>query len=48
MATAKKKQEELGDGDDDCSENMDSDSESLDMGESGGRKKYRMNDDMRH
>ncbi|XP_059621101.1 homeotic protein empty spiracles [Phlebotomus argentipes] len=46
MATAKRKQEELGDGDGDCSEPIDSDSESLDLGESG-RKRCRMDDDMR-
>ncbi|XP_055607412.1 homeobox protein abdominal-A [Uranotaenia lowii] len=49
MATAKRKQEELGDGDGDCSEPMDSDSESLDMVDTGSnRKRCRMEDDMRH
>lgn len=51
MATAKRKQEELGDGDgdgdDDCSEAIDSGAEDLDMSESP-RKRYRMDDDMRH
>lgn len=47
MATAKRKQEELGDGDGDCSETIDSDSESLDMADSP-RKRCRMDDDMRH
>lgn len=47
MATAKRKQEELGDGDGDCSETIDSDAESLDLGDSGSRKRCRMNDDMR-
>ncbi|GAB0087969.1 uncharacterized protein DMENIID0001_023400 [Sergentomyia squamirostris] len=46
MATAKRKQEELGDGDGDCSEPIDSDSESLDLGDSG-RKRCRMDDDLR-
>uniref|UniRef100_A0A182XX06 Uncharacterized protein n=1 Tax=Anopheles stephensi TaxID=30069 RepID=A0A182XX06_ANOST len=50
MATAKRKQEELGDGDGDCSEPMDSDSESLDLVDTGSnqRKRCRMEDDMRH
>lgn len=47
MATAKRKQEELGDGDGDCSETIDSDAESLDMSDSP-RKRCRMDDDMRH
>lgn len=48
MATAKRKQEELGDGDGDCSETIDSDAESIDLqGESGSRKRCRMDDDMR-
>lgn len=49
MATAKRKQEELGDGDPDgdCSETVDSDAESLDMSDSP-RKRYRMDDDPRH
>jgi len=35
MATAKRKQDDMGgDNDGDCSETMDSDNESLDMGES--------------
>lgn len=46
MATAKRKQEELGDGDEECSEALDSDSESLDLGEPG-RKRSRLEDDMR-
>uniref|UniRef100_A0A182JK95 Uncharacterized protein n=1 Tax=Anopheles atroparvus TaxID=41427 RepID=A0A182JK95_ANOAO len=50
MATAKRKQEELGDGDGDCSEPMDSDTESLDLVDTGSsqRKRCRMEDDMRH
>ncbi|XP_058448798.1 homeobox protein 10 [Malaya genurostris] len=50
MATAKRKQEELGDGDGDCSEPMDSDSESLDLVDTGNssRKRCRMEDDLRH
>lgn len=48
MATAKRKQEELGDGDaGDCSEAMDSDAESIDLGHSDQRKRCRMNDEMR-
>lgn len=49
MATAKRKQEELGDGDGDLSEAIDSDAESLDMSDSP-RKRCRMDigDDMRH
>lgn len=48
MATAKRKQEELGDGDaGDCSEAMDSDSESIDLGHSDQRKRCRMDDEMR-
>lgn len=51
MATAKRKQEELGDGDaGDCSETMDSDSESIDLGHSSSsdqRKRCRMDDEMR-
>lgn len=51
MATAKRKQEQLGGGadDDDCSEPMDSDSESIDLEShsNGGRKRCRMDDDMR-
>lgn len=47
MATAKRKQEELGDGDGDLSEAIDSDAESLDMSESP-RKRCRMDDDLRH
>ena len=46
MATAKRKQEELGDGDGDCNESIDSDAESLDLGDT--RKRCRMDDDMRH
>lgn len=45
MATAKRKQEELGDGDGDCSEAIDSDSESIDLNDS--RKRCRIDDDMR-
>lgn len=50
MATAKRKQEELGDNDGDCSEpNEDSDCESLDMSDSGGRKRCRVDvEDMGH
>lgn len=50
MATAKRKQEELGDNDGDCSEpNDDSDCESLDMSDSGGRKRCRVDvEDMGH
>jgi hypothetical protein len=49
MATAKRKQEELGDGDGDCSEPIDdSDAESIDLVDSGSRKRCRMDDDMRH
>lgn len=50
MATAKRKQEELGDHDGDCSEaNDDSDCESLDMSDSGGRKRCRVDvEDMGH
>lgn len=50
MATAKRKQEELGDGDaGDCSEAMDSDAESIDLGHSASdqRKRCRMDDEMR-
>uniref|UniRef100_A0A336KS10 CSON014588 protein n=1 Tax=Culicoides sonorensis TaxID=179676 RepID=A0A336KS10_CULSO len=51
MATAKRKQEQLGGAteDDDCSETMDSDSESIDLENhsNGGRKRCRMDDDMR-
>lgn len=51
MATAKRKQEQLGGAadDDDCSEPMDSDSESIDLEShsNGGRKRCRMDDDMR-
>lgn len=51
MATAKRKQEQLGGAadDDDCSEAMDSDSESIDLEShsNGGRKRCRMDDDMR-
>lgn len=46
MATAKRKQEELGGDDGDCSETIDSDSESLDLGENN-RKRCRMDSDMR-
>ncbi|XP_055377168.1 homeobox protein Nkx-6.1 [Condylostylus longicornis] len=46
MATAKRKQEELGDNDGDCSEPIDSDSESLDLGDPG-RKRCRLEDDFR-
>lgn len=48
MATAKRKQEELGDGEGDCSEAIDSDSESLDLGDNNSRKRCRMDEDMRH
>lgn len=48
MATAKRKQEELGDGEGDCSEAIDSDSESLDLGDNNSRKRCRMDDEMRH
>lgn len=45
MATAKRKQEQLGDdGDGNCSEPLDSDAESLDMSDSP-RKRCRMDDD---
>lgn len=47
MATAKRKQEELGGDDGDCSEPMDSDSESIDLESPSGRKRCRMDDDMR-
>jgi hypothetical protein len=47
MATAKRKQEALGDNDEECSEPMDSDDESIDLGDNG-RKRCRMDDDMRH
>lgn len=50
MATAKRKQEELGDGDaGDCSEAMDSDAESIDLGHhhQDQRKRCRMDDEMR-
>ena len=43
MATAKRKQEELGDGDGDCSETIDSDAESIDLGDSS-RKRCRMDE----
>lgn len=46
MATAKRKQEELGGDDGDCSETIDSDSESLDLGEND-RKRCRMDANMR-
>jgi len=40
MATAKRKQDDMGgDNDGDCSETMDSDNESLDMGESPAQNK---------
>lgn len=45
MATAKRKQEELGDGDGDYSEAIDSDAESLDLGMETGRKRCRMDDE---
>ncbi|KAL5293359.1 NKX6-1 family protein [Megaselia abdita] len=46
MATAKRKHnEEMNDGDGDCSETMDSDSESIDMSD---RKRCRMEDDFRN
>ncbi|XP_070493382.1 homeobox protein Nkx-6.2 isoform X1 [Chironomus tepperi] len=53
IATAKRKQEELGDGDPDndgdCSEQLDdSDAESIDLVENNPRKRYRMEDDSRH
>lgn len=49
MATAKRKQEELGDGDGDCSEPIDdSDAESIDLVDNSSRKRCRMDDDMRH
>ncbi|XP_059216120.1 brain-specific homeobox protein isoform X1 [Stomoxys calcitrans] len=50
MATAKRKQDDIGgDNGDDCSEPMDSDSESLDMGENPAqRKRNRMEDNYRH
>lgn len=47
MATAKRKQEELGGDDGDCSEPMDSDAESIDLESPSGRKRCRMEDDMR-
>lgn len=52
LATAKRKQEELGDGDGendgDCSEPLDdSDAESIDLVENNPRKRCRMDDDMR-
>ena len=47
MATAKRKQEELGDGDGDCSETCESDTESIDLIENSSRKRCRM-DDMTH
>lgn len=50
MATAKRKQDDMGgDNGDDCSEPMDSDNESLDIGESPvQRKRNRMEDNYRH
>lgn len=52
IATAKRKQEELGDvdgdNDGDCSEPLDdSDSESIDLVENNPRKRFRMDDDLR-
>lgn len=47
MATAKRKQEELGGDDGDCSEPMDSDAESIDLETPSGRKRCRGDDDMR-
>lgn len=49
MATAKRKQEELGDVDGDCSEAIDSESESLDdhHHHHNTRKRCRIDDDMR-
>ncbi|XP_055856754.1 homeobox protein Nkx-6.1 [Episyrphus balteatus] len=50
MATAKRKQDDINDGGDadgDCSETIDSDSESLDMGDPN-RKRCRMEDDFHH
>lgn len=47
MATAKRKQEELGDGEGDCSEAIDSDAESIDLGDNNSRKRCRMDDEMR-
>lgn len=48
MANAKRKQEALGRDDDECSEPMDSDSESIDLEtHSNSRKRCRMDDDMR-
>lgn len=53
IATAKRKQEELGDvdpdNDGDCSEPLDdSDAESIDLVENNPRKRYRMEDESRH
>uniref|UniRef100_A0A1A9VHQ0 Homeobox domain-containing protein n=1 Tax=Glossina austeni TaxID=7395 RepID=A0A1A9VHQ0_GLOAU len=50
MATAKRKQDDMGgDNDGECSEPMDSDNESLDMGENPGqRKRIRLDDNYRH
>jgi hypothetical protein len=53
LATAKRKQEELGDrdaeNDGDCSEPLDdSDAESIDLVENTPLKRCRMDDDMRH
>ncbi|KNC27380.1 hypothetical protein FF38_09704 [Lucilia cuprina] len=50
MATAKRKQDDMGgDNGDDCSEPMDSDNESLDIGENPvQRKRNRMEDNYRH
>ncbi|XP_037939736.1 homeobox protein engrailed-1 [Teleopsis dalmanni] len=50
MATAKRKQDDMGgDNDGDCSEAMDSDNESLDMGENPAQgKRCRMQDNYRH
>lgn len=47
MATAKRKQEELGGDDGDCSEPMDSDSESIDLETTSVRKRCRVDDDIR-
>lgn len=51
MATAKRKQEELGDGDGgECSDAQldDSDAESIDLVDNNSRKRCRMEDEMRH
>ena len=46
MATAKRKQEEMGDADGECSDAIDTDSESLDLGDNS-QKRCKMENDYR-